>query len=174
MSELSDATQGAMVSTATIRPLTRADVTPAYVAWMQDPEVTRDLVCGNVPQTQETVEAFVRALRWPDAAAFAIDVKGQHVGNVMLRAIDWPHQHAEVGILIGDRGYWRHGLGSEAVRWITEYARRLGLRRVWAGTCGLPAGKLFVTLGWAQEGVQEGHCRINGAWRDHYLFGLML
>ena len=160
--------------TVMIRPLSLADVTDTYIAWMQDPEVTRYLVSGFVPQSRETIEAFVRSLTWPHAAAFAVCVDARHVGNVNLRTIDWIHRHAEVGILIGDRSVWRTGVASQAVRLVTEYARALGLRRLWAGTCGQGARRLFESLGWMTEGCQHEHMRINGAWQDHSLFGLML
>ena len=160
--------------TVTIRPLSLGDVTDDYVAWMQDPVVTRDLVSGLRPQTRDTIEAFVRSLAWPSAAAFAVCLDGRHVGNVNLRAIDWIHRHAEVGILIGDRTVWHRGVASTAVILVIRYARFLGLRRLWAGTCGEPARDFFLHLGWSLEGVQRQHMRINGAWRDHYLFGLQI
>lgn len=164
-----------MTTPISLRPLTLADVTERYLDWLRDPRVTASLTSGHVPQTLDTLRAFVAQLQWPTAAAFAIcDADGTHVGNVMLRTIAWIPRHAEVGILVGESARWRQGIGRAAVQQITRYAfETLQLRRVWAGTCNPACGALFASLGWTHEGTQRAHSLVGGQWRDHALYGLL-
>ena len=46
----------------------------------------------------------------------AIDtLNGQHIGNCMYYDIDTKLRQAELGIMIGDRGYWGKGYGTDSV-----------------------------------------------------------
>lgn len=52
----------------------------------------------------------------PGSRRLAIDtLTGKHIGNCMYYDIDFKRKQAEMGIMIGDRGYWDKGYGLEAV-----------------------------------------------------------
>ena len=145
-------------------------MTATYVAWMNDPEVTRYLMAGRVPQTAETIRAFLGSL---DDEAMAIEVYGRHVGNVMVRAVDPIGQIAEVGIMLGDRSCWGAGVASTALRTFTaDLFTRRAFKKLWAGTCNPSCARLFRRCGWAEEGCQRAHAYLAGQWCDHWLFGI--
>lgn len=83
---------------------------------------------------------------------------------------------------IGSLGYWvgqphaRHGYTLDAVRTVVRFAfDRLGLHRVEAAC--LPENeasrRLLLGAGFEPEGRARAYLKINGAWRDHLLFGLV-
>ena len=136
---------------------------------MNDPEVTRYLMAGRVPQTVESITAFVQSLPpW----AYAIEYQERHVGNIMLRALDEASCVGEVGVLLGDRSVWGKGVASAALNQLTRIAfDELKLKKLWAGTCNPACSRLFQRNWWAREGTQREHVFLNGIWHDHELFG---
>ena len=83
---------------------------------------------------------------------------------------------------MGSVGYWvgepfiRRGYTTAAVRAVTHFAfQRLGLHRVEAACIPDNAASRGVLLkaGFAQEGLAKAYLKIDGAWRDHLLFGLL-
>lgn len=156
------------LSRVVMRPLTEADITPTYVGWLNDPEVTRYLVAGRTPQTADTIRAFLRTVAKP----FAIEHDGVFVGTICLRTIDRESALAEVGILLGDRRVWGRGVATAALRQLEQYAFDvLGLRKLWAGTCNQACERLFARSGWTLEGTQRRHCLFDGVYVDHTLWG---
>lgn len=98
------------------------------------------------------------------------------VGGVTLRNI--LRGVAQSGTL----GYWigaphaRRGYTLDAVRTVARFAfARLGLHRVEAACCpeNEPSRGLLLKAGFETEGFAKGYLKINGAWRDHLLFGLV-
>jgi RimJ/RimL family protein N-acetyltransferase len=60
---------------------------------------------------------------------------GTHIGNVMYYGYERERAQAELGITIGDRGYWSRGYGSDAVRTMLGILfGQVGLRRVYLHT----------------------------------------
>ena len=82
---------------------------------------------------------------------------------------------------MGSIGYWcgkpfaRHGHTLAAVRALSEFAfRTLGLHRLEAACIpeNAPSRALLAKAGFTEEGFARAYLKINGAWRDHVLFGL--
>jgi ribosomal-protein-alanine N-acetyltransferase len=82
---------------------------------------------------------------------------------------------------MGSVGYWcgqaytRQGLTLGAVRALSDFAfRTLGLHRLEAACIpdNAPSRHLLGKAGFAEEGYAKAYLKINGAWRDHVLFGL--
>lgn len=142
-----------------------------YLGWLRDPEVTRYLMASRVPQTLETVRAFLAGLQLPP---YAIEADGVFVGTIGLRTVDRQSAVAEVGILIGDRSVWRRGVAAQALAQLTALARRMEIRRLWAATCNPACGALFLAAGWVVEGVQPQHVYLDGAYQDHAFYGVTL
>ena len=83
---------------------------------------------------------------------------------------------------MGSVGYWcgkpyvRQGLTLAAVRALTDFAfRSLGLHRLEAACIpdNAPSRRLLGKAGFVEEGYARAYLKINGAWRDHVLFGLV-
>jgi ribosomal-protein-alanine N-acetyltransferase len=81
---------------------------------------------------------------------------------------------------MGSIGYWcghrftRRGHTLAAVRATCDFAfRALGLHRIEAACIpdNGPSRRLLVKAGFAEEGYAKAYLKINGAWRDHVLFG---
>lgn len=81
---------------------------------------------------------------------------------------------------MGSVGYWcgqpfaRQGLTLAAVRALTEFSfRTLGLHRLEAACIpdNAPSRTLLGKAGFEEEGFAKAYLKINGAWRDHVLFG---
>jgi len=81
---------------------------------------------------------------------------------------------------MGSVGYWcgrpftRQGLTLAAVRALSEFAfRTLALHRLEAACIpdNAPSRTLLKKAGFAEEGFAQAYLKINGAWRDHVLFG---
>jgi ribosomal-protein-alanine N-acetyltransferase len=82
---------------------------------------------------------------------------------------------------MGSVGYWcgkpfaRRGHTLAAVKAMGEFAfRTLGLHRLEAACIpeNAPSRALLAKAGFAEEGFARAYLKINGAWRDHVLFGL--
>ena len=83
---------------------------------------------------------------------------------------------------MGSVGYWcgrpftRQGLTLGAVRALSEFAfRTLALHRLEAACIpdNAPSRALLKKAGFVEEGFAQAYLKINGAWRDHVLFGLV-
>ena len=81
---------------------------------------------------------------------------------------------------MGSVGYWcgrpfiRQGLTLGAVRGLCEFAfRTLALHRLEAACipANAPSRRLLAQAGFVEEGFAQAYLKINGAWRDHVLFG---
>jgi len=84
--------------------------------------------------------------------------------------------------LSGTLGYWvgqrhaRRGYTADAVRALVRFAfEELGLHRVEAACIpeNVASRAVLERVGFTQEGRARAYLRINGAWRDHLLFGLV-
>ena len=83
---------------------------------------------------------------------------------------------------MGSIGYWcgrpytRQGQTLAAVQAVCDFAfRSLGLHRVEAACIpdNAASRRLLVKAGFEEEGYARAYLKINGAWRDHVLFGLV-
>ncbi len=93
--------------------------------------------------------------------------EGKHIGNCMYYDLDRKAREAELGIMIGDRGYWNGGYGTEAVTLLTRWMfNELELNRVYLKTLdwNVRAQRAFAKAGFTQKGFNE---------RGRYRFMLM-
>jgi ribosomal-protein-alanine N-acetyltransferase len=101
--------------------------------------------------------------------------------NVMVGGITLSNIRRGVAQM-GSIGYWvgeafaRHGYTLDAVRAVTTFCfGRLRLHRVEAACIpsNLASRGVLLQAGFAQEGLAHDYLKIDGAWRDHLLFGLV-
>ena len=161
-----------------LRPLTVADVTPAYVGWLNDGEVTRFLETRHSPQTAVTIRAFVEATNAnPTEHLFAMIVRGtgHHIGNIKLGGVHPIHALGEVSILIGERSVWGQGYAAEAIVRLADHAfADLGLEKLAAGLYAANTGseRAFLKAGFQREGLRRAHYRLDGVRSDVVQLGL--
>jgi RimJ/RimL family protein N-acetyltransferase len=158
--------------------------------WAHDPEVTRYMVMGVIPNTIDALEheydemnsgrtaALTQTGRVPSDIVFAIvhQEDDVHIGNVGIFGIDWVSRVAEVRVILGDRRFWGRGYSIEAYRLTVEYAfDRLNLRRLTAGSRAdnAPSIAALERLGFVEEGrLREALLRDEVAY-DVVTFGLL-
>lgn len=162
-----------------LRPLQTSDVGPRYLAWMNDPEVTRFLEARFGHWTLEELAEFVagRSKAVDDYLFAIVDQNGaRHVGNIRLGPISRVHGTASVALMIGERACWGQGYGTEAIRLICKLAfEDLGIRRLTAGIYETNMGSIaaFKKVGFATEGCRRSHWRDGDRYVDGLLFGLL-
>lgn len=143
--------------------------------WMNDPEVTRWTMMGDMPITRVAEEEFFDRMLKPNDTEilFAIEtLDGQHIGFSGIHQIDWRHGVATTGSIIGEKSYWRHGFGSEAARLRTNYAFDvLGLRMLLSSAFSDNTGslKMLKKAGYVEVGRMPKRYWKRGAYRDMIL-----
>lgn len=119
--------------TIALGPL-RRDLVPLYQRWVNDPEVSRTLGLTFRMMTREAEDA------WYDSVAK--DDRGVHftiyelatlrpIGNTALAQVDHANRTATFGLVIGEKGCWGKGYGTEATRLVLDYGfTLLGLHNI--------------------------------------------
>jgi len=141
-------------------------------AWRCDPELAR-LDAAPVLRSSyyEFLLAYKEELAYPNVRSrrFAIEdqATGRQIGNVMIYEIDYERGEAELGIMIGDKGCWGQGYGTDAIQALLEYAfSHMSLQRIY-----------LATLNWnvrAQRSFRKcGFTPCGSLRRDGYEFLLM-
>ncbi|WP_439817253.1 GNAT family N-acetyltransferase [Zavarzinia sp. CC-PAN008] len=150
-----------------LRPVARADYEEAMPAWVSDREVVRYLVRGTLPPTQAAMAQAFDAMQASGDIELAIVARdsGRAVGIAGLHGLQWVPRHAEFRILIGERGYWGGGIGTEICQLLCGYAFEiLNLNKVWLGVNAgnQRAARSYVKAGFTQEGVLRAEVYRNG------------
>ena len=96
----------------------------------------------------------------PRSHRFAVETieESIHIGNCMYYDLDTKKNQAELGIMIGDRGYWNGGFGTEAVNLLVDYMfERLELDRVYLKTLdwNIRAQRAFDKIGFSKYGASR-------------------
>ncbi|HVK55671.1 MAG TPA: GNAT family protein [Burkholderiales bacterium] len=162
-----------------LRPLCEEDIGPRYLGWLNDDEVCRYNSHAIFPNTDSRMREYVKwAQETRDAVVLAIVSRADdlHIGNIALLDIDWIARSANFAILVGERDYWKRGVGAEAGLVLVRYAfERLNLNRVYCGTSADNMGmqRLAVRLGMQQEGVRREAIYKHGRYVDLVEFGVL-
>jgi RimJ/RimL family protein N-acetyltransferase len=164
-------------STIYLRPLDLADV-PLLLAWMNDPEVTRQLRAYR-PIMRLAEEEFLRKLSTSESdIALGIMVREpeQFIGVTGLHRLDVRNRHAEFGITIGDKSAWGKGFGTEATSLMVQYAfDRLNLNRVSLNVYEFNerAIRVYQKIGFRAEGRLRQDTYRDGRYWDTLVMGVL-
>lgn len=142
-----------------LRPLQLTDA--AHLAELANNEK----VAGNLrdgfphPYTLENAKEFIRRCMIGELVhVFAIDYKGEHVGNISVHPQqDVYRKSAEIGYFIGEP-YWNKGIATQAVQLICEWAfKNLDIVRIHTGVFEFnPASsRVLEKCGFKEEGIFE-------------------
>ncbi|MBW3632997.1 MAG: GNAT family N-acetyltransferase [Chloroflexi bacterium] len=105
-------------------PLRREHI-PLYLRWINDFGTTRMLGLPPRPMTLEQETAWYERAAVDDAGTmFTIYERatGRPIGNCGLHEVDHHNRRTDVGIMIGEPDARGHGLGTEAMRLLLDYA----------------------------------------------------
>ena len=122
-----------------IKKLDLKDVNKKYLDWMNDLEVTKFTEQRFKKHSLFDLRKFVKEKNNSKTEyLFGIFVIQKstliHVGNIKLGPIDKFHKSAEVSYIIGDKNFWKKGIGSKAVKLLIKVAKKqFRLRKLIAG-----------------------------------------
>jgi len=149
-----------------LRPLEKEDLS-SIQAWANDPEVRR--LTGEVsPMSQSAAEQFFERVRtdrdrvWLVIARLADD---RIIGEAGLLRIFSAWRTTDLSLIIGDKGAWEQGYGTEAILLLLDHAfGDLNMHRVAVGVVGFNqrALRFYEKVGFRREGVER-----EGYFHDH-------
>jgi ribosomal-protein-alanine N-acetyltransferase len=167
-----------------LRPPGRVD----YRAWIQLRADSRDFLTPWEPAWPDdalTRACYRRRLRraaidWHEDSGYAFHILHRRddllLGGIGLNNVRrGVAQSASVGYWIG-ADHARQGYMTEALKATLEFAfDHLGLHRIEAACLPSNAAsrRLLAKLGFREEGLARRFLRINNAWEDHVLFGIL-
>ena len=152
-----------------------------FMAYRNDPEVARYQGWEGISEPE--ARAFLQEQKEVQPGVLgqwfqiAIELKetGILVGDCALKIEEHDEQQAEIGYTLS-RAYQGHGIASEAVSCVLEYAFViLGLHRVIAITdCeNVASVALLERLGLRREGHFRQNVWFKGKWGDEYLYAML-
>jgi RimJ/RimL family protein N-acetyltransferase len=151
----------------------REDV-PLYARWFADLELTTYTGAAGQSFTIEQEQRWFDGLAASNDKLFAVIVRDTNrpIGNVALKAPNYRHGTAELGIAIGDKSAWGQGYGSEAVRLMADYGLTfLGLHNVylWHVAFNERGHRAYLKAGFKEAGRVRGGTLLNGQRYDTVL-----
>jgi len=162
------------------RPPTSGDAQVVFENYASDPEVAKYMTWRPHRDVAETLEFLKRCEHvWVDGSAFPWSLwlknTGEFVGFCEIRV----HTGAvDVGYALSQR-WWRHGLMSEALRSVVQWAlTQSDIYRVWA-TCdveNLASARVLERVGMEREGVLRRwlvHPNISDTPRDCFCYSIV-
>ncbi len=149
-----------------LRPFTPNDIDERYLGWLQDPEVTRFSNQRFRSHTLESCFSYQRSFNDSHNTFLLLEHRADRVpiGTMTIyRATH--HGTADVGLMLGNRAYWRQGLGKEA--WnavLVALLQEKGMRKVTGGTAKPNTGmvKIMEQSGMTLEAVRQRQELIEG------------
>jgi ribosomal-protein-alanine N-acetyltransferase len=123
------------------------------------------------PYTLDDAVTFImHCLEMPRDTFFAIESKGEHVGNISLSPCqDVYRKSAEIGYFIAEP-YWNKGIASAAVKMIVQYGfNNLGIMRIQTGVYEYnPASqRVLEKCGFIKEGIfRKSIYKEGGLWDE--------
>lgn len=157
-----------------LRPFTAADITPAYLGWLRDPEVVRFSNQRFRSHTAESCAAYLESFRGTPNRFLSIQRLGEdRAVGTMTAYVSTAHGTADLGILIGDRSCWGQGLGLDAWQTLINHLfRQTALRKITAGTLRPNIGmvRIMERAGMHLEGVRVRQEIIDGVPVDALLY----
>jgi RimJ/RimL family protein N-acetyltransferase len=159
-----------------LRAIERSDI-PAFVHWLNDPEVTQYLAM-YMPMSQAQEERWFEA-QLEDRDGFILGIEtfdGKLIGNLGLAHIDWKNGQALLGIVIGEKEYWNHGYGADAITALLGFAfKHMNLHRVHLATYEYNerAIKCYQKCGFKLEGRMRQAHFYGGRYHDELVMGIL-
>jgi RimJ/RimL family protein N-acetyltransferase len=157
-----------------LRPFGPADITPAYVGWLNDPQVVRYSNQRFRHHDAASCAAYLAGFDRSDNVFASVHRASDGLAVGTLTAYRSRHHGtADIGILIGDRAVRGHGLGHDA--WDTMLAwlaAQPGLRKLTCGTlaCNILMRRLAERSGMQLEATRRAQELVDGRPEDMLYF----
>ena len=141
-----------------LRPFGADNISTDYLAWLADPEVVRFSNQRLLTHTRESALAYLNSFAGSGNLFLGIRlVETQRLVGTITAYRSQPHQTADMGLLIGDRGCWGKGIGSDAWSTLLDYLLSVcRLRKVTGGTlrCNVGMVRIMERSGMHLEAVR--------------------
>lgn len=159
-----------------LRPLDRGDA-PAFVTWMNDPDLSRFLLTCR-PMTLRAEEEYIDSLAQGERISLGIVLRDgdRLIGGAGLHDIDSRCRKATFGILIGPPEERGKGYGTEATRLVVGYAfETLNMNKVCLHVYEYnPRGvRTYEKVGFRREGVLRQETYRDGRYWDTIVMGIL-
>jgi len=156
--------------TVSLAPMLTEHVTSEYVDWLNDEDVVKFTeVRGHhdIASTQNYVQSTIDSA---DATLWRILIDAQkHVGNIRFSKINQIHHRAEIALLIGDRNSWGRGIGTAAIKLVSQIGfEQFEFHKLSAGVLAPNVGSrvAFERAGFHLEAVFSRHSWLDGDYHD--------
>lgn len=157
---------------------------PDYRRWLHDPEVVRYLGRPEylTPIPFGEIHRYVTQLWSDDRCTFLAihalaDDRFIGTAKIAFKEATGPSPDvADIGVMIGDRKYWRRGYATDALRATSEYAfEDLGARKLIAGAMApnVAVIRAFERVGFVEEGRLRAQFATPEGYVDHVLLGCL-
>ena len=146
-------------------------LSPRYVGWLNNPDVTRFSEQRHRTHTMESCRAYLESFAHTPNYFWALLETGRdflHIGNVNAY-VDSANGTADAGILIGEMSAWGKGYAVEAFEAVIGYLiEERGIRKVTAGTLLANARmvKVMEKAGMIEDGIRKRQYLWNGTEAD--------
>ena len=115
-----------------IKKLVIDDITIKYVEWLRDPKIIK---YSNLQYLKTTLEKQIDYVNKMNTSSenilFGIFSDRHHIGNILLRSINFNHKTAEISYLIGNKKFLNQGIATYAVQLVCQYSTmKLNLKRL--------------------------------------------
>jgi RimJ/RimL family protein N-acetyltransferase len=163
-----------------LRAVERDDL-PRFVDWFNDPDVRRGLSLYRPLSQAEEQRWYEQMLERPPAErTYAIDVREGdewiHIGSCGFFDVDRRSQHAEMGIVIGNKAYWDKGFGADVMRTLLRHGfETLNLHRIYLRVfeTNPRAIHLYEKIGFRHEGRLRQHHYLEGHYVDELMMAIL-
>ena len=165
-----------------LAPFTRKHLhSPEYLAWMNDLEITSNLVLSDYlfpVRFNQLEEYYLKNVSAKNGAFFAVHEKksGRFIGTCKLSPFDPIVRSAEFGRVIGEKAARGKNYGTEIIRLLADYAfGTLNLNKLTAGTHSENAAALrtYQKMGFKVEARIREACYKDGKYLDVIRVGLL-
>lgn len=146
--------------------------------WLEDPDVV--VYTGytkTMSQTKQHIRDYLTSkLSDPNCRMFGIFTPDKGLIGTIRLDIDWMWRVGVCSLLIGNKGEWGKGYGTEAIALITDFGfNTLGLHRIEAGVLNgnIASKKAFIKVGFTEEGRRKGRRFIDGNYTDEIMLSII-
>lgn len=164
LSELKVTSPLMLDDTLSLQIINKDNISPAYIRWMNDPEVVKYTEQRFVRTSETDIKSYLQKIEdSPADILFGIYQKSSHIGTVKLGAINIWHKTAALSYLIGEKDQWGKGIASRAISEMTEIGFSvLGLDKIIAGVYANNAASARV--------LEKNNFELEGIRKSQFIF----
>jgi len=149
---------------------------PKMSVWMEDPAVSQNIGLRSKPSLEKTIQWINNALKSQDIYPYAILLKGQYVGNVIIDRIDRYLDMGRLSVYIGEPNARGSRVGLTGIYLaLKECFSSLSLNKVWVTVHvrNIASILTFNRLGFSVEGLLRDEFILDGKRLSVLYMGLL-